>query len=267
MKITKEDLRRIVLEEINNVLREESLSNEDIENIVDLFNSKNEEVALNLLEPLLEDEEPQFVYSVINQIAKGIKKDRYRRQIYNFLSLLKDSEIKVNQVDLINSTDFIEDHLDSPLGPQDLFLLSYLKFQVGANVDKYIQKPSIDMDRVLDIIPELESIPNQLEWSEEMEAALLFKRFSQGSDFLYAQYSPELGYLYISIDSESLNLTASTSYEDDRWEVEIEDPNSGSVVYRRSGVSDKGMYRVIHGKFFGDFIDRNFDSEEEESEY
>ena len=60
MKIAKEDLRRIILEEINNVLHEESLSNEDIENIIEVFNSGNPEVGINLLEPMLIDADPKL---------------------------------------------------------------------------------------------------------------------------------------------------------------------------------------------------------------
>ena len=116
MNITKAELRQIVLEEINNVLYEESLSNEEIESIIEVFNSGNPEVGINLLEPMLIDADPQFVYSVISQVSQEVNTNHY-----DFLSALHDSDLE------IDITDFVENHLNDPLQDEDLELLANLR--------------------------------------------------------------------------------------------------------------------------------------------
>jgi hypothetical protein len=254
MNITKAELRQIVLEEINNVLYEESLSNEEIESIIEVFNSGNPEVGINLLEPMLIDEDPQFVYSVISQVSQEVNTNHY-----DFLSALHDSDLE------IDITDFVENHLNDPLQDEDLELLAKLKSELGVNIDEFIQGPSVGMDRILDVIPELKSVPSELEYSKDAKSHILFKKFSGAESFLYAQYAPELEYLYISIDTEPLILSAETM-PDGRWNLEVEDPNSNSLV-EHDVITDEELNKYIHGRMFGDFIDRNFDSEEEESEY
>jgi len=254
MNITKAELRQIVLEEINNVLYEESLSNEEIESIIEVFNSGNPEVGINLLEPMLIDADPQFVYSVISQVSQEVNTNHY-----DFLSALHDSDLE------IDITDFVENHLNDPLQDEDLTLLAKLTSELGVNIDEFIQGPSVGMDRILDVIPELKSVPSQLEYSKDAKSHILFKKFSGAESFLYAQYAPELEYLYISIDTEPLILSAETM-PDGRWNLEVEDPNSNSLV-EHDVITDEELNKYIHGRMFGDFIDRNFDSEEEESEY
>lgn len=255
MKITKEDLRRIVLEEINNVLYEESLSNEDIENIIEVFNSGNPEVGINLLEPMLIDADPRFIYSVISQISQEVNTNHFE-----FLSALHDSDLE------IDISDFVENHLNNPLQDEDLNLLFKLKSELGVNIDEFIQGPSIGMKRVLDVMPELESVSNELEYEKESGAPIFFKKLSgSGEDMLFAYYSPAFNSLYIAIDTENFFLTA-TAELDERWNLEVHEQNTHKLI-EHDYLDDEELSNYIHGRMFGDFIDRNFDSEEEESEY
>jgi hypothetical protein len=254
MNITKADLKRIILEEINNVLLEESINNEEIESIIEIFNSGNAAVGINLLEPMLADSDPRWTYSVISQISQEVNTNHFE-----FLSALHDSDLE------IDIGDFVENHLNNPLQNEDLELLARLQSELGVNIDEFIQGPSVGMDRILDVIPELKSVPSQLEYSKNAKSHILFKRFSGVESFLYAHYAPELEYLYISIDTVPLVLSAETM-SDGRWNLEVEDPNSNSLV-EQDVITDEELSEYIHGRMFGDFIDRNFDSEEEESEY